>query len=84
MTLDPPAGDGEDPNGRDQVTREAPSWLVSMVIHSDPLLLILAFISTPAGTFNRNTHAQYRAEHFWTHRLILQSLRSPPPIHPER
>ena len=44
-----PAGDGEDPSTRDQVTREAPSWLVSMVIHLI-LLLILAFISTPAGT----------------------------------
>ena len=44
----PPTGDDEDPNSRDQVTREAPSWLVSMVIHLI-LLLILAFISTPAG-----------------------------------
>ena len=47
--VEPPAGDDDDPNGRDQVTREAPSWLVSMVIHLI-LLLILAFISTPAGT----------------------------------
>ncbi|HBV65078.1 MAG TPA: hypothetical protein DEF45_18880, partial [Rhodopirellula sp.] len=47
--VEPPAGDGDDPNTRDNVTREAPSWLVSMVIHLI-LLLILAFISTPAGT----------------------------------
>lgn len=47
--LEPPTGGSEDPNARDQVTREAPSWLVSMVIHLI-LLLILAFISTPAGT----------------------------------
>ncbi|MDB4664429.1 terpene cyclase/mutase family protein [bacterium] len=46
--MEPPVGDDEDPNVRDQVTREAPSWLVSMVIHLI-LLLILAFISTPAG-----------------------------------
>ena len=47
--VDIPEGDSEDPTARDQVTREAPSWLVSMVIHLI-LLLILAFISTPAGT----------------------------------
>ncbi|MDB4644978.1 terpene cyclase/mutase family protein [Rubripirellula sp.] len=46
--VEAPAGEEEDPNARDQVTREAPSWLVSMVIHL-VLLLILAFISTPAG-----------------------------------
>lgn len=34
---------------KDQVTREAPPWLVSMVIHL-LLLLALALISTPAGS----------------------------------
>jgi hypothetical protein len=46
--VEAPKDDDEDPSSRDQVTREAPSWLVSMVIHLI-LLLILAFISTPAG-----------------------------------
>ena len=47
--VEPTAGEDEDPNSRDNVTREAPSWLVSLVVHLI-LLLILAFISTPAGT----------------------------------
>ncbi len=34
---------------KDHVTREAPPWLVSMVIHLI-LLLVLALISTPAGS----------------------------------
>ncbi len=47
--VDAPEGDADEPHTRDKVTREAPSWLVSMVIHLI-LLLILAFITTPAGT----------------------------------
>jgi len=46
--LETPSGDDPEPTAKEQVTREAPSWLVSMVIHLI-LLLILAFISTPAG-----------------------------------
>lgn len=43
------AGQDNEERNKDQVTREAPPWLVSMVIHLI-MLLILAFISTPAGS----------------------------------
>ena len=46
--IESPTDDDHEPTTKEQVTREAPSWLVSMVIHL-VLLLILAFISTPAG-----------------------------------
>ena len=39
----------EGPTTTEQVVREAPPWLVSMVVHLI-LLLILAFLSTPAGS----------------------------------
>ncbi len=51
-TTDPdaaPPHDDEDSTTKDRVTREAPPWLVSMVLHLI-LLLILALISTPAGS----------------------------------
>lgn len=39
----------EGPSTTDQITREAPPWLVSMVFHLI-LLIVLALLSTPAGS----------------------------------
>ena len=48
---EPPAAAGDEGHdtATDRVTREAPPWLVSMVLHLI-LLLVLALISTPAGS----------------------------------
>ena len=47
--MGPVEGDDPDETATDQVTREAPPWLVSMVLHL-VFLLVLALISTPAGS----------------------------------
>lgn len=46
-TGDPPAGDPP-AAARDHVTRDAPPWLISTILHL-VLLLVLALISTPVG-----------------------------------